>query len=289
MRCVVLIAVVAAGCGRPPATSLIDAAIAAEIAGIRAIDHHAHPVRVLGPGEQDREFDALPVDNMEPSSDPLFLRPGAPGVSDASRALFGAGGKQRMMREKGDGYPAWVLDQMGVEVMIANRVRMGRGVQPPRFLWAPYADALLFPLNNAGLAARNSDRKAFFKYEDTLLRSYMPELPASLDDYLARVVIPTLEQHKSGGAVAEKFEAAYLRSLDFDKVDRTSCDAGLCAVCRQERTTGRRIQAAAGLFVPLRSGRVRPIAHGGASAHDGRGRQLLRRARGEPSAARIRS
>ena len=55
------------------------------------------------------------------------------------RALFGARGKQQMMREKGEGYPAWVLDQMGVEVMIANRVRMGRGVQPPRFLWAPYA------------------------------------------------------------------------------------------------------------------------------------------------------
>ncbi len=126
MRRVVLIALVAAGCGKPPAPPLIDPAIAAEIAGIRAIDHHAHPVRVVGPGEQDCEFDALPVDNMEPSSDPLFLRPGAPGVAEASRALFGPGGKQQTMREKGDGYPAWVLDQIGFEVVLANCVRMGQ-------------------------------------------------------------------------------------------------------------------------------------------------------------------
>src|SRR5437016_1558273 len=83
IACPTLLALVAVGCGKPPVTPLIDAGIAAEIARIRAIDHHAHPVRVVDAGEQDREFDALPVDNMEPSSDPLFLRPGAPGVSEA--------------------------------------------------------------------------------------------------------------------------------------------------------------------------------------------------------------
>src|SRR6266699_3285786 len=79
-------------CGKPPGlakTPGVDTGIATEIGRIRAIDNHAHPVRVVGSGEQDREFDALPVDNMEPSSDPLFLRPGAPGVREASRALFG--------------------------------------------------------------------------------------------------------------------------------------------------------------------------------------------------------
>ncbi|SPE43246.1 Amidohydrolase 2 (fragment) [Candidatus Sulfopaludibacter sp. SbA3] len=48
--------------------------------------------------------------------------------------------------------------------------------------------------------------------------------PATLADYLARVVTPTLERHRQGGAVAEKFEAAYLRSLAFDKVDRSDAD-----------------------------------------------------------------
>jgi predicted TIM-barrel fold metal-dependent hydrolase len=38
------------------------------------------------------------------------------------------------------------------------------------------------------------------------------------------VVAPTLEKQRQGGAVAEKFEAAYLRSLAFDKVDRATAE-----------------------------------------------------------------
>ena len=49
-------------------------------------------------------------------------------------------------------------------------------------------------------------------------------LPATLAEYVARVVTPTLERHKQGGAVAEKFEAAYLRSLAFDAVDAAQAD-----------------------------------------------------------------
>src|SRR5260370_22591162 len=116
----VIVLIVLSGCGRAPS-------IGVEIDRIRAVDNHAHPVRVVRAGEQDREFDALPVDNMEPSSDPIYLRPGDPGVLDAWRVLFGSARrdaraqKQRTMQDKGDGYPAWVLDQMGIEVMLANR------------------------------------------------------------------------------------------------------------------------------------------------------------------------
>jgi predicted TIM-barrel fold metal-dependent hydrolase len=213
----------------------------ARITRIRAIDNHAHPVRVVAPGEEDREFDALPVDNMEPSSDPVYLRPGPPGILESWKALYAypyadlspeherylENGRSKILRERGDGYPAWVLDQMGVDIMLANRVAMGRGIQPPRFRWVPFADALLFPLHNSQLAAANPDRKAFFADEDILLHRYLKdsglsELPASLDDYLTRVVTATLLRQKQGGAVAEKFEAAYLRSLDFDKVDRAA-------------------------------------------------------------------
>jgi predicted TIM-barrel fold metal-dependent hydrolase len=49
-------------------------------------------------------------------------------------------------------------------------------------------------------------------------------LPATLAEYLARVVTATLERQKQGGAVAEKFEAAYLRTLAFDAVDRAAAD-----------------------------------------------------------------
>jgi predicted TIM-barrel fold metal-dependent hydrolase len=151
------------------------------------------------------------------------MRPGA------FKTPFTAESKATAKQERGDQYPAWVLDQMGVEIMLANRVAMGTSVQPPRFRWVPYADALIFPLDNALVAAKNSDRKAFFALEDKLRTRYLAEAglsapPATLAEYLTRVVMPTLERHKQGGAVAEKFEAAYLRSLAFDAADAAQAD-----------------------------------------------------------------
>jgi len=234
---------VLAGCARG-LSPLADPDLAAEIARIRAIDNHAHPVRVVSAGEQpDRDFDALPVDNMEPQSDPVGLWPDAPGLLDAWRQLYGFTGndltgdrlkdaqalKDRVARQKGDRYPEWVLDRIGVAVMLANRVTMGPGIEPPRFRWVPYADALIFPLDNSNLAAENSDRKSFFALEDFLRQRYLEAVglktvPPTLAEYLSRVVTPTLERQHNGGALAEKFEAAYLRSLDFDKVDRATAD-----------------------------------------------------------------
>jgi predicted TIM-barrel fold metal-dependent hydrolase len=106
---------------------------------------------------------------------------------------------------------------------------MGPGITPPRFLWVPYEDALMYPLDNRNLASANSDRKAFFADEDRLLRQYLKECgyekpPARLGEYLQKVVDATLERHKRGGAVAVKFEAAYLRSLDFDDVPRAEAE-----------------------------------------------------------------
>src|ERR1039458_1636218 len=76
-------------CGRAP-LPLADPGLAAEIGRIRAIDNHAHPVRVVATGEPpDRDFDALPVDNMEPQSDLLGLRPGAPAIVEAWHTLYG--------------------------------------------------------------------------------------------------------------------------------------------------------------------------------------------------------
>ncbi|HTX39143.1 MAG TPA: amidohydrolase family protein [Bryobacteraceae bacterium] len=211
---------------RAPGPNAADPDLLAEIRQIKAIDNHAHPVRWVAAGEKpDRGFDALPVESMEPESDPVALRPGSPAVAEASRALYGAQTKAQVMAAKGAQYPAWVLDQMGVETMVANRVEMGPSIEPPRFRWVPYADALIFPLDNARLAARTPDRKGFFALEDQLRQHYLDavglrQIPATLAEYLARVVTPTLERQKQGGALAEKFEAAYLRSLAFDPVDQ---------------------------------------------------------------------
>lgn len=231
-----LAAVVGALAGCAPSREALTAAdpeLEREIEQIKAIDNHAHPVRLTGAGEEpDRDFDALPVDNMEPMSDPVNLRAGAPAIADAARELYGSADrqlKQRAMKERGATYPAWVLDKMGVEIMLANRVEMGPGVRGQRFRWVPYADALLFPLDTAKLKEANSDRKAFFTLEDRLLKRYLDAAgigaaPPTLAEYLTRVVTPTLERHRQGGAIAEKFEAAYLRSLAFEKVERTAAE-----------------------------------------------------------------
>jgi uncharacterized protein len=223
-RAALVAALLLTACTRVP-EGAIDPSILADIQAIRAIDNHAHPVRPVISGPPDREFDALPVDNMEPESDPLGLRPDTSAALEADKQLYGsAANKQAVMRQKGDAYPAWVLDQMGVETMLANRVAMGTGIEPPRFRWVPYVDALIFPLDNSRLAT-NPDRKAFFALEDKLRQRYLEEagtdaLPRNLSEYLTVIVTPALERQKQGGAIAEKFEVAYLRSLQFDPVDR---------------------------------------------------------------------
>jgi len=205
----------------------IDPQIAAEISKIKAIDNHAHPVL---PAAGDSGYDALPVENMEPFTEPARTRAGTPLAAEASHQLFGNAHPRDLIEQKREGYPNWVLDQLDIETMLANRISLGPGLTPPRFLWVPYEDALMYPLNNASLASKNSDRKAFFADEDRLLHQYLKECgfstaPATLDEYLPKVVDTTLARHKHAGAVAVKFEAAYLRSLDFDDVSRAEAGA----------------------------------------------------------------
>jgi len=217
----------------------IDPELAAEIAKIKAIDNHAHPVRPFLGGDKDTDYDALPVEVMDPYTEPVRTREGSPLVIQAWRELFDyryddrapehikelQERKKRLMKEKGEGYANWVLDQVGIDIMFANRVAMGKGIAPPRFLWVPFEDALMYPLNNSGLAAKNSDYKTFYADEERLLKKYLKECgyttpPVMLDEYLQKVVTPTLERHKRGGAIAVKFEAVYLRSLEFDNTSK---------------------------------------------------------------------
>ena len=207
-----------ASCARTPGP--VDPKLASAIADIKAIDNHAHPA-LATPG--DREFDALPVDNMEPSSDPLAFRPNSPDFKAAAKALYGASSKADTIRRLGDRYPAWVLDQTGTDIMFANRIAMGPSIQAPRFRWVPYVDALIFPLDNSLEASANSDRKSFFALEDKLRARYIESLPATLAAYTA-LITRLLEAHKQGGALAEKFEAAYLRTLAFERVEPTEAE-----------------------------------------------------------------
>ncbi len=217
-RWLLLVAIFLTACARAPEeAAAVDPQIATEIASIKAIDNHAHPVRPTSAGETpDTEFDAFPVDSLEAQSDPVRSRPAAPQLLAAHRAVF-QGDKAAAAKTFGQDYALKVLDQLNIETMLANRVALGPGLPSPRFLWVAFADALMYPLPTDSLA-QNSDQKAFFALEAKLLARYYAESgvaakPATLDQYLDRVVSATLQRHKQGGAVAEKFEMAYLRPL----------------------------------------------------------------------------
>jgi predicted TIM-barrel fold metal-dependent hydrolase len=218
-----------------------DPVLLSAIRGIRAIDNHSHPPALVAAGEKDDDFDALPCDPLEPTNPTISGRPENPRFIAAWKAMFGykyndadsthvrelIAAKQRMKTAKGDAYPAWVLDQLGIETELANRVAIGRGLAAPRFRWVPFEDALLFPLDNRDIAAFTPDRKIFFAREEALLRRYLKDLnvdrlPPTLEAYLSQVVTATLERQRRTGAVAVKFEAAYLRSLNFTRGDRAA-------------------------------------------------------------------
>jgi len=223
------------------AQTAADPELARAIAQIKAIDNHAHPLKYVGESEKaDDEFDALPLDAIEAFPLPVRLQLDNPEFIGAWRDLYRyqysdmsaahqqelMAAKQSVMRQKADGFPAWILDQLNIETMFANRVALGRGLAPPRFRWVSFDDALMFPLNNSRAMAANKDYQGFYPGEERLLKRYLSELaidrlPATLADYLAKVVTPTLERQKRDGAVAIKFEAAYLRKLDFDDPDES--------------------------------------------------------------------
>ncbi|MGH9872873.1 MAG: amidohydrolase family protein [Pyrinomonadaceae bacterium] len=224
------------------AQTTADPQLAAAIAKIKAVDNHAHPLRYVAPGEKpDDEFDALPLDAIGPIPLPVRLNPGNLEFVAAWHDLYGykhddmseahirelLQTKQRVATEQGDKFPVWALDQLGIETMFANRVAMGRGLATPRFRWVSFVDALLFPLSNETAKKSNPDYRGFYPGEERLLKRYIASaglkaLPATLDAYLAKVVTATLESEKRDGAIAVKFEAAYLRKLDFDEANIVS-------------------------------------------------------------------
>lgn len=217
----------------------VDSALAAYIAGIKAIDSHAHPMRPIPKGAPpDTEYDALPLDGIPPFPLPLRLRADNPVWRTAQHALYGVsladtGAAYRnalhaavdgVMQREGEHFPDWVLDRIGTEVMLANRIALGPGLEPPRFRWVSFVDALMLPLDTRAEATRTPDTRSLYPRESTLLKRYMHDLgvsslPSTLDAYVATIVTPTLKHQHDGGAVAVKFEAAYLRPLDFDDPD----------------------------------------------------------------------
>ena len=169
---------------------------------------------------------------------PVGLRPDNPSFRAAQGALYHLettdtgsvyaaaldSARSAVMAERGSGFPSWALDRAHIRLMLANRIAMGDGLPPQRFAWIPFADALMYPLDTSAEAGRTPDTQALYPLEAKLLGRYLGDLgmtrvPADLGAYEHDVVGPTLKRQKDAGAVGVKFEAAYLRSLDFAPAD----------------------------------------------------------------------
>ena len=235
MNCRALVLALPIVCGAAAmarAQAPIDSSLSAFIAKIRAVDNHTHANTVV---PADSESDALPLDGLLPFPLPIRLRPDSPPWIAAYRAMYGykyddlsdahmtelRATMKNIAREQGSRFPEWALDRIGTEVMIANRIALGPGLAPPRFRWASYVDALILPLSTSAERVATPDYRALYPLEERLLHRYMADLhitklPPTLDAYLRTVVTPTLERQRKEGCLAVKFEAAYLRALDFD-------------------------------------------------------------------------
>lgn len=195
-----------------------DRDLFAAIQKIRAVDNHAHvlPARSPDPAEAERP-DPL---GKTPFEYPVRLRVTNPEYVEAWRALYGykhrdmtvdhareaLRAKLRLMQEKGTGYPSWVLDQTGIDIILVNVSSLGPGQNAPRFLWVPGADGFLFPF------AGEEERINWFRKEVGL-----DSLPTTLNVYMD-TIRKRLVQWKKAGAVAIKFAVAYVRPLDFARV-----------------------------------------------------------------------
>jgi uncharacterized protein len=234
-----VVAIVAVAPPRISGQAGVDKDLLSEINKIKAIDNHAHPLRYVAEGDKpDDEYDALPLEAIPPFPLPVRLSPTNAEFITAWRDLYGyshhdmsdahvaelLATKQKLAKEKGEITPSWILNQLNIETMFANRVAMGRGLSEPRFRWVSFVDTLIFPLNNSEAQHENADYRGFYPAEERLLKRYLADLklthlPTTLDAYCKQVITATLERQKRAGAIAVKFEAAYLRKLDFDNPD----------------------------------------------------------------------
>jgi hypothetical protein len=134
--------------------------------------------------------------------------------------LFGVTSRAQLKKSNpGPKYFNAILDTLGIETSVANRITMSADLDPARFKWVFYVDPVLFPFDTTGLAARNTDQAAFMPNQTKLQQRFRQQVgltsaPADLAGYLT-FVTHVLEDHQRRGAVAAKFEVAYFRSFVF--------------------------------------------------------------------------
>jgi hypothetical protein len=194
-----------------------------QIEKIPIVDMHAHPGYW-----DDTDVDAMAVTVTD--LDPYRTRATNPEWAAAAKALFGYPYSDfspehvqwlykkddELRKQWGKDYMTKILDLVGIQVGVANRVAMDYLEGNPRFRFVVFVDPFMFPFNNRDLAI-NPDRALFFPIQEKALHRYMAQagasqLPADLAGYEA-LMRRVIEQDKQQGAVAIKFEAPYFRSL----------------------------------------------------------------------------
>jgi uncharacterized protein len=196
-----------------------------EIEKIKIFDNHAHPGYA-----DDPDVDAMAA---TPGSTPFRLRDDNPEQVAAAKSLFGypyhdlspehsrwlVAKTEELKKSEGREYFNRILDQLGIEASLANRVAMPDYLDPARFRWVVFVDSFLFPFDNRDFSSRSPDEAIYIPLQEKVLHRYMAQaglavLPSDFAAYLA-FITKVLEQDKVRGGIAIKFEAAYFRSLTF--------------------------------------------------------------------------
>jgi hypothetical protein len=196
-----------------------------QIKTIKIFDHHAHP----GFGDDtDVDAQATPPEHL-----PLRERETNPELVATVKALFDypyddlSAEHMRWLQdrssaaEKAGGTSYWdhILDECGIESTVANRVAMASYLNPQRFRWVFFDDSFLFPFDNKEVIGENPDEGVYIPLQEKVLHRYLQQanlkqLPGNFDAYL-KFMTQILEENQKKGAIAQKFEAGYFRSLYF--------------------------------------------------------------------------
>jgi uncharacterized protein len=227
---VIFLASTAASQARPfpgPDVQQIYQRLLPEIEKIPAFDHHAHPGFA-----DDPDIDAMAA---PPDGDmPLRTRDDNPELIAAAKALFGYPyadlspehekwlvAKKAELRKQypGTGYFDLILDKINTESSVANRAMMADYLDPKRFPWVFFADSFMWPFDNTRETGRNPDEGVYIPLQEKMLHRWMQQenvakLPPKFDDYLS-FIDRVLQNNKSKGGIAMKFEVAYFRPTTF--------------------------------------------------------------------------
>jgi len=208
-----------------------------QIETIPMYDNHSHPGFA-----DDADVDAMASPPDESAT--LRLRDDNPEFVAGARALFGypyedflpehakwlADKKKAAEQTPGVAYFDSILDQLNVDICLANRAMMAPYLDPKRFHWVFFGDSFFYPFDNSAQRASTPDMGVYIPLQEKMLARWkkqegvegLPEDLAGYEEFVRRTMTDNQQKH---GGVAIKFEAAYFRTLYFSDPPRAHAEA----------------------------------------------------------------